>query len=76
MTCPHWELTCNGFDHYQYCIRCKVRVHVVMTGQFSYNRFVECKERLKYPKQLFGGEKPCKCRETFVPEKEGEFRLS
>lgn len=74
MNCEHYEITCNGFDNYQYCVRCKLRIHCAMKGPFNVIRFIPCVDGVKEPKQVFGKEPPCKCKENFIPL-EGETHL-
>lgn len=66
MTCPHYELTNDGFGRYHYCVRCHLRVHTVMQDQFTVVRFVPCLESVKDdPKDIFYmKEKDCSCRAT------------
>lgn len=72
--CEHYELTCNGFDNYQYCTHCKLRVHSAMKGQFQVIRFIPCLEDFKEPLQVFGKEPHCNCSKNFIPL-EGETHL-
>lgn len=61
MACEHFELTCDGFGRYHYCIRCEMRVHTVMNG-YLVVKFIPCMERQMEPKGIFyEDEKNCNC---------------
>jgi len=68
--CPHLECGEAFLENGQYCLRCKIRIHIVMEG-YSVIRFEPCREGVKLPRKFSEHAKKCNC-ETVIKLEEGQ----